>query len=60
MEEGRLEVRDAQARLIRTVPLMAGTGLVEEDVRGLSPGLYFVSLVMDQHLLGTTKFNIAR
>ena len=60
MDQGQLEVRDAQGRLLRTVPLVAGTGLMEEDVRALSPGIYFVCLVVDQHLLGTAKFNIAR
>ena len=60
MEEGRLEVFDAQGRLIRTVPLAARTGLVEEDVRDLKSGLYAVSLVLGQHRLGTTKFTIVR
>jgi len=58
MQEGHLELYDPQGRLLRTISLSAGTGLVEADVQDLAPGLYTISLVLAQHRLDTAKLTI--
>jgi hypothetical protein len=60
LEEGPLEVFDAQGRSVLTIALSGQKGLKESSVLGWSPGLYVVRLMLDGHNLGSTKFNVVR
>lgn len=60
LEEGVLEIHDAQGRMVRTIALNGREGLVESNVRGWADGLYVVRLMLDGHNLGSTKFNVVR
>lgn len=60
LEEGRLEVFDAQGAQVRSVPLAGTPAFKEVDVANLRPGLYLVRLVLDGMQLGETKFTVAR
>lgn len=60
LEEGVLEIHDAQGRLMRTIALNGRKGLVESNVRGWADGLYVVRLMLDGYNLGSTKFNVVR
>lgn len=60
MEQGVLEVFDAQGALACRLPLGGTPAFKELDVRGLSPGLYMVRLLLDGHRMGEAKFTIAR
>lgn len=60
LENGMLEIFDAQGRLMRSIPLNGQKGLMESTVLGWSPGLYVVRLMVDGHNLGSTKFNVVR
>ncbi len=60
LEQGVLEIHDAQGRLIRTLPLNGRKGMVESDVRVLPAGLYAVRLVLNDLPLAHAKFTVVR
>jgi hypothetical protein len=60
LEEGVLEIHDAQGRLMRRIALNGRKGLVESNVRGWADGLYVVRMMLDGYNLGSTKFNVVR
>ena len=60
IEQGVLEVFDAQGRQVTTIGLNGRRGLIESTVLSWDPGLYLVRLVVDGHVIGSTKFTVLR
>jgi len=60
MEQGSLEVFDAQGRLMTTIGLNGQKAFKEVVVQNFPAGLYLVRLSRDGYLLGETKFNVTR
>jgi len=60
MEQGSLEVFDAQGRLMTTLNLNGQKAFKEVVVQNYPSGLYLVRLSRDGYLLGETKFNVTR
>jgi hypothetical protein len=60
IEQGALEVFDAQGRQVAAIGLNGRRGLIESTVLGWDPGLYLVRLVVDGHVFGSSKFTVLR
>ncbi len=60
MEQGALEIHDAQGRLVRSMPLNGRRGMVQSIVADLLPGLYAVQLTLDGIPIATTKLTVMR
>jgi len=60
MEQGVLEVFDAQGRQVQIIALNGRRGLIESSVVGWRPGLYMVRLLLDGNTLGSAKFTVVR
>lgn len=58
--ESRLDIYDAQGRLMTTQSLKLGLPFLELNVQEWAPGLYLGSLSVDGFRLGEVKFNIVR
>ncbi len=60
LEQGVIEVYNAQGQLVRTIALNGRKGLMESHVGGLMNGLYDASLILDGHRFLNAKFSVSR
>lgn len=60
MEQGVLEVFDAQGLKVQVIALNGRRGLVESSVAGWRPGLYMVRFLLDGNAIGSAKFTVVR
>jgi hypothetical protein len=51
-------IRDMTGRLVREVMVPAGSGTLEVDLAGITPGIHFYSLVHAQKVTQTRKLVI--
>jgi hypothetical protein len=56
--ESRLEIRNLDGRLIRTIPLKQQNGIVSLFSADWSPGMYLISFIVDGRQMATEKFTV--
>ena len=60
VEDGLLEILDAQGRLVRQLPLNGRRALLETSVVDLRPGIYLARLQADGLILDAVRFTVVR